>query len=74
MPETATIVDELRAEFGAAVIDAAIAAGTAAQKRYAAWIASHGQEAADAWLMRQRFERGSFYASEGGRTVGVKRR
>lgn len=73
MPDTAEIVDDLRRELGAAIVDRAIAAGVKAQKRYAAWLAGHGEEAAQRWLGAQRFPGGSFYANEGGRTVGVKR-
>lgn len=73
MPATAEIVDDLRRELGAEIVDRALAAGVKAQKRYAAWLAGHGEDAAQRWLEAQRFEGGSFWASEGGRTVGVKR-
>ncbi len=73
MPVTAEIVDELRSVLGAEAVDKAIAAGQRARKQYAAWLASHGREAADRWLSSQRFPEGCFWAQEGDLEVGVRR-
>ena len=73
MPATAALVDELRAVFGAEKIDAAIKAGMRAGREHAALVASQGQRQADAWLARQKFPAGLFWASEGGHEVGVRR-
>ena len=71
MPGIAAIVDDLRAAFGAAVIDGAIAAGVKLQREHARIVATQGQAVADGWLRRQRTPKGAFVATEGGRTVGV---
>lgn len=73
MPQTAGWVDELRAVLGAERVDAAIKAGQAAQRTYTAIKAEKGQPAADAWLSRQRFPAGCFWACEGGNEFGIKR-
>lgn len=73
MPETAALVDELRAAYGAERVDAAIAAGQRAKREYAARVASDGPTLAKRWLAAQKFPSGSFWASEGGNDVGLKR-
>lgn len=71
MPGLAAIVDDLRAVFGAAVVDGAIAAGVKLQREHARIVATQGQAVADGWLRRQRTPNGAFMATEGGRTVGA---
>lgn len=73
MPETAKLVDELRAAFGPAVVDAAIASGQALRRKHAQMVAGVGQAQADAWLARQHPAAGCFWAEEGGHTVGIRR-
>lgn len=71
MPGVAGIVDDLRAAFGAEVIDGAIAAGVKLQREHARILATQGQAVADGWLARQRTPAGSFRAAEGGLVVGA---
>ena len=71
MPGVAGIVDDLRAVFGAEVIDGAIAAGVKLQREHARIVATQGQAVADGWLARQRTPKGAFMAAEAGRTVGA---
>ena len=73
MPETAAMVDELRREFGAELIDGAIASGQRARRAYGQMVSDHGPHAANAWLARQALPRGCFWASENGHEVGVRR-
>lgn len=73
MPGVAAIVDDLRAAFGPAVVDAAIASGQALRRKHAGMVADVGQAQADAWLARQHPVAGSFWAEEGGHTVGIRR-
>jgi RNA polymerase-interacting CarD/CdnL/TRCF family regulator len=73
MPNTAAMVDELRAVLGTEKVDAAIRAGQRARREHAAMVASAGQRQADAWLARQKFPAGLFWASEGGHEVGLRR-
>ena len=73
MPNTASLVDELRAVLGTEKVDAAIRAGQRARREYAGLVASRGQRQADAWLAGQKFPAGLFWACEGGNEVGVRR-
>ena len=73
MPQTAQMVDEMRAAYGAAAVDAAIAAGQQARREYLRRVATYGQPSAAAWLARQTFPQGCFWATEAGNEVGVKR-
>ncbi len=73
MPTTAVLVDELRQVLGTERVNAAIRAGQQAQRTYTAMQAEQGQPAADAWLARQQFPAGLFWASEGGNQFGIKR-
>jgi hypothetical protein len=73
MPQIAAWVAELRRALGAERIDQAIKAGQQAKRQHQALCESQGQAAADAWLRRQRFASGCFFASENGHTVGIKR-
>jgi len=71
MPLTAAIVDELRQQFGAAVVDRCIARGQRLRRERARIQAARGDGEADRWL---RLEMGNgtwFGAAEGGRAVGV---
>jgi hypothetical protein len=72
MPDTAAIVDELRALCGRGLVDAAIRAGLQARREMERVEASQGPEAARRWLAAQRMPAGCFWAEEGGRSVGVK--
>jgi hypothetical protein len=74
MPETAKLVDELRAAYGAERIDGAIAAGQRARREYIALQAASGKAVADRWLASQRFAQGCFHAVENGIEVGIVRR
>ena len=72
MPLTAAIVDDLRLQFGAAVVDRCIARGQRLRREHARLLASAGQAQADQWLAwEQRRGGGWFGAVEGGRAVGV---
>ena len=73
MPVVAGIVDDLRAAFGPAAVDAAIASGQAMRRKHVEMVAGVGQAQADAWLARQHPAVGSFWAEEGGHTVGIRR-
>jgi hypothetical protein len=73
MPVVASMVDELRAAYGAERVNAAIAAGQRARREYQARLASDGPTLAKRWLAAQKFPAGSFWASEGGHEVGVQR-
>ena len=74
MPDTASIVDDLRAALGHGLVDAAIAAGQRASREYATRRADGGEARADAWLAAERFPQGCFWAKEGGIEAGVRRR
>lgn len=73
MPQTAAWVAELRLSLGAERVDAAIKAGQQARRKHQQLADTQGQAAADAWLSRQRFPAGCFFASENGHTVGIQR-
>lgn len=73
MPETAALVDELRALWGVERVNAAIAAGQRARRDYQARVETQGRERADAWLRSQKFPQGCFGAVEDGHEVGVMR-
>lgn len=73
MPVVAQWVADLRQAVGAERIDAAIRAGQQARREYGRLQAEQGQGAADAWLRRQKFPHGCFWADEGGHTVGLRR-
>jgi hypothetical protein len=73
MPQTAAWVAELRLLLGAEKVDAALKAGQQARRQHLAMVQTQGEAAAAAWLRRQRFPAGCFYAEENGHTVGIKR-
>ena len=72
MPATAALVAELRAVWGAERIDAALAAGQQARREFKRLEGLHGAAHAQAWLGRQKWPHGRFWASEGGREIGVR--
>lgn len=72
MPATAALVDELRQVFGQEFVDGAIAAGQRARRDHARMVLTVGQAAADAWLARQSFPQGRFWAEENNLEVGIK--
>ncbi len=73
MPQTAAWVAELRQLLGAERVDAAIRAGQQTRRKHQQLLELQGKAAADAWLQRQRFPAGCFFAAENGHTVGIKR-
>ena len=73
MPATAALVAELRAVWGVELFNAALAASQQAGREYRRLEAAYGREDAEAWLARQKFPHGRFWACEGGREVGVQR-
>jgi hypothetical protein len=73
MPATAELVDELRQVFGAAQIDDALVAGQQARRQFLQLQQQHGDAHATAWLRRQKFPLGSFWATERGHELGVQR-
>lgn len=72
MPQTASMVDELRMKVGAERVDAALKAGREAEREYRRLEASEGLASAEAWLRRQKWPQGRFWACEAGREVGVR--
>jgi hypothetical protein len=71
MPGVAGIVDDLRREFGADLVDRCIARGRKLEREHRRILAVLGQAEADRWLAREQAKGAWFGASEGGRTVGV---
>lgn len=71
MPEVSAFIDWARRSAGADVVDAAMAKGIDAACKHAHILATQGQQAADAWH-RQHAHLCTFFASEGGRTVGLR--
>lgn len=71
MPGVAGIVDDLRREFGAALVDRCIARGRYLEREHRRIQAVLGQAEADRWLKREQAKGTWFGASENGRTVGV---
>ena len=72
MPATAGWVDELRQALGKDKVDAAIAAGIKARREHDRLVQEFGPAHAAAWLKRQRFPAGVFFAREAGCEVGVE--
>ena len=70
MPITAAFVDECRATYGAAMIDRQMAIGMQAAREHAQVLATQGEQAARRWH-RANAHRCTFFAVEGGRTVGL---
>lgn len=70
MPVTAAFVDECRATYGAAMIDRQLATGMQAAREHAQVLATQGEQAARRWH-RANAHRCTFFAVEGGRTVGL---
>lgn len=70
MPVTAAFVDECRATYGAAMIDRQMAIGVQAAREHAQVLATQGEQAARRWH-RANAHRCTFFAVEGGRTLGL---
>lgn len=70
MPEVSAFIDWARRNAGADMVDAAMAKGIDAARKHAHVLATQGQQAADAWH-RQHAHLCTFFASEGGREVGL---
>ena len=70
MPIVAAFIDECRATYGAAEIDRQMAIGKQAAREHAQVLATQGEAAARRWH-RANAHRCTFFASEGGRTVGL---
>jgi len=71
MPGAAALVDELRALFGQAWVDAALREGLRLQREHAQRVADAGQGAADAWLASQRSGKPALALVEGGTCIGA---
>jgi hypothetical protein len=71
MPDTAAIVDELRAWLGSELVDQAIANGRRLQRQFEALAAEQGEPRARLWLDQQRPAGPVFAALEAGLQVGV---
>jgi len=72
MPTTAAFIDLCRAELGQFVdVDAAMATAQQARREHAQVLAEQGTEAAARWLKRNA-HRCTFFADEGGRSVGLR--
>jgi hypothetical protein len=70
MPIVAAFIDQCRVQFGAAVVDAQLAKAQQARREYLQVLSTQGQAAADHWH-RANAHRCTFYAEEGGRTLGL---
>lgn len=70
MPVTAAFIDECRAAYGADMIDRQMAIGMQAAREHAQVLATQGEAAARRWH-RANAHRCTFFATEGGRTVGL---
>ena len=70
MPVTAAFVDECRATYGADLVDRQLATGVQAAREHAQVLATQGEQAARRWH-RANAHRCTFFAVEGGRTVGL---
>lgn len=70
MPVTAALVDECRAIYGADMIDRQLATGMQAAREHAHVLATQGEAAARRWH-RANAHRCTFFAVEGGHTVGL---
>lgn len=71
MPGAAALVDELRAMFGQAWVDAALREGLRLQREHAQRVADAGQGPADAWLASQRSQAPALALQEGSVVVGA---
>lgn len=71
MPAAAALVDELRAMFGQAWVDAALREGLRLQREHAQRVADVGQGPADTWLASQRSAKPVLSVLEGGTRVGA---
>jgi hypothetical protein len=73
MPEVAAFVDLCRAAYGGMFVDvdAAMATAQQARREHAQVLAEQGEVAAASWL-RRNAHRCTFFAEEGGRTVGLR--
>ena len=70
MPLVAQIVDQWRAQFGAAFVDQQMATAQQARREHAQVLAQQGQVAADRWH-RANAHRCTFLAQENGRVLGM---
>jgi hypothetical protein len=71
MPGAAALVDEMRAMFGQAWVDAALREGLRLQREHARLVAQASQGAADAWLASQRSSKPALAVVEGGAWIGA---
>jgi hypothetical protein len=70
MPIVAAFIDECRAAYGADLVDRQLATGMQAAREHAQVLATQGEAAARRWH-RANAHRCTFFAVEGGRTVGL---
>lgn len=71
MPGLASIVDQLRAQYGVDFVNRQIATAQQARREYAQVLAEQGPVAAKYWH-RANAHRCTFYATEGGRELGMQ--
>ena len=71
MPAAAALMDEMRAMFGQAWVDAALREGLRLQREHARRAADAGQGAADAWLASQRSSKPALAVAEGDVWIGA---
>lgn len=70
MPVTSAFIDQCRAQFGAAAIDQQLATAQQARREYLHVLSTQGAAAAAHWH-RANAHRCTFYAEEGGHTLGM---
>lgn len=71
MPVVAAFIDSCREQFGAAMVDRQLAIAQQARREHDQVLAQQGEHAAAHWL-RANAHRCTFWAEEGGRTVGLR--
>lgn len=70
MPSTSAFIDMCRAAYGAAFVDQQLATAQQARREHAQVLAEQGEAAAARWL-KANAHRCTFFAEEGGRSVGL---
>jgi len=71
MPTVAAFIDMCRKAYGADLVDRQMAIAQQARREYAQVLAEQGPAAAKRWLQAND-HRCTFYASEGGRELGLR--
>lgn len=70
MPVVAAFIDQMRETYGREFVDGQMAEAQQARREHAAVLANHGEQAAARWHKANE-HRCTFFAEEGGRTVGM---